>query len=321
MKKSSGNNSIYALLILTFFAVGCGFGNIKAEENAGAPPEQTKTKNESAANSNSAQTKSQTQTVSVASVVGKYHYKTYKNGEGYDNSMEITNAGKGKLYVFISGTYNHTNDGSESVRVAEGKGDTKLRGNVADSTLVDEAGKPCLATITFKANEAAVKIPASCQFDSALDGVYKRAAAKSKAAPKTHKISFAELNDVVNNIQTNKAGERLVVTGVPASSIATVSRAYPFGDKSYKNLFTFEATDAEETVARFITSKTLAQNLEHNADREPAALRVTAVIIEALGEFDVDRMSFVTKIEGLSDDGTVIWTATGEEPLRVNFKN
>jgi hypothetical protein len=90
---------------------------------------------------------------------------------------------------------------------------------------------------------------------------------------------------------------------------------------NYKNLFAFKASDQEGSAARFITSKTLAQNLEHNADREPATLRVTAVIIEALGEFDVDRMSFVTKVEGLSDDGTVVWTADGDEPKKVIFKN
>jgi hypothetical protein len=154
----------------------------------------------------------------------------------------------------------------------------------------------------------------------------KRIAAKStkkktKSALKTHTISFAELQDVVNNIAHNKAGERLVVTNVPASAIATVERGYPFGDTSYKNLFVFKASDEEGNAARFITSKTLAQNLEHNADREPATLRVTAVIIEAVGNFDVDRMSFVTKIEGLSDNGTVIWTAIGEEPIKVKFKS
>jgi hypothetical protein len=153
----------------------------------------------------------------------------------------------------------------------------------------------------------------------------KRAAAKStrkktKSILKTHKISFAELHDVIHNIAQNRAGERLVVTNVPASAIATVSRAEPFGDKSFKNLFVFKARDEEGIDVRFITSKTLAQNLEYNADREPATLRVTAVIIEAIGNLDVDRRTFVTKIEGLSDEGTVIWTAIGEEPTKVKFK-
>jgi hypothetical protein len=154
----------------------------------------------------------------------------------------------------------------------------------------------------------------------------KRAAAKltkkkTKSVLKTHKISFAELHDVVHNIAQNKAGERLVVTNVPASAITTVERGYPFGDKSYKNLFVFNARDEEGIDVRFITSKTLVQNLEYNADREPVTLRVTAVIIEAVGNFDVDRRTFVTKIEGLSDDDTVIWTAFGEEPIKVKFKS
>jgi hypothetical protein len=175
MKKLSGNRSIYALLILPFFAFGCGYGSIKAEENPQANVEQIKIEKEIAVNSNSPAMKPQTQNVSIASVVGKYNYKTYKNGEGYDNSLEITDAGEGKLDVFISGTYNYTNDGNESFHEAEGKGDATFRGNTANATLVDEAGEPCRATITFRANEATVKIPASCQFNIALDGVYKRA--------------------------------------------------------------------------------------------------------------------------------------------------
>jgi hypothetical protein len=70
MKKLSGNNSIYAVLILTFFAFGCGFRNIKADRNVDAQPEQVKKENESAANSNSSKTKSQTDT--AASIIGKY---------------------------------------------------------------------------------------------------------------------------------------------------------------------------------------------------------------------------------------------------------
>lgn len=327
MKNLLSNNALFAILILTFFAVGCRFGNIKAEENQQANAEQTKMENEFAADSNSSKTKSQTQNVSAASVVGKYNHKTYKNGEGYDNSLEITDAGKGKLYVFISGSHNYTNNGSESFHEAEGKGDATLRGNVANATLVDEAGKPCRATITFRANEAAVKIPDHCQFNIALDGVYKKGASKpavkeTNDAPEIREISFGELYDFVNDFDKHKAGERFVITDVPASKIATVSRADRFGNTSYKNLFYLEADDEEGNVANgFAASKLLVQNLEHNADRKPAAVRVTAVLIQSTGKFDVYRMSFVTKIEGLSDGDKVIWTANGEEPVKVKFKH
>jgi hypothetical protein len=310
-----------------FSGAGCNLANIEAEDKSvgsntlqiEAAPENGNKK--SAPKSGDAESKT-----TSASVAGTYEYDTDKDGGGYDNELEIKDAGNGKLYVFLSGSYIYRVGETHSFHEAEGKGDARLRGNTANATLVDEAGKPCRATITFRANEATVKIPDTCGFNIALGGVYKRAApAKSAAkkavdAPQTREILFAELYDLVNDFDKYKAGERYVVKDVPASKIAKVSRADQFGNTSYKNLFIFEAGDDEGNVANgFMTSKLLVQNLEHNAEREPAALRVTAVLIESSGKFDVYRMSFVTKIEGISDDGKVVWTATGGEPAKVKF--
>jgi hypothetical protein len=326
MKNLHRNFYIYVLLP-AFLLIGasCNLANTKAEEvaaNKSTIKLESKFNNKEQQQDSAAPAASQ---ITAASVAGTYEFDTHKEGEGYDNELEIKDAGNGKLYVFLSGSYIYRVDETQSFHEAEGKGDAQLHGNKANATLVDEEGNPCRATITFKANEATVKIPDTCRFNIALDGVYKRASAKAKEpveskSPKNGEISFTELYDLVNDFDKYKPGERFVISNVPTSKIATVSRADQFGNTSYKNLFLFEAGDDEGNVANgFMTSKLLVKNLEINAGHEPATLRVTAVLIESTGKFDVYRMSFVTKIEGFSEDGSVMWTATGEEPAKIKF--
>jgi hypothetical protein len=329
MKKSYRNIYVCGLMFLSLLSVaGCNLANIKAEE-------QTVNSNtvqlevgadhgikKSAPNSSNAEPQ-----IKSASVAGTYEYDTHKDGEGYDNELEIKDAGDGKLYVFLSGSYIYRVGETQSFHEAEGKGDAVLRGSQANVTLVDEEDKPCRATITFAKDRATVKISDTCRFNIALGGVYKRAAAKSadkktNDAPRTREITFAELYEVVNDFGKYKAGERFIINDVPASKIATVSRADQFGNTNYKNLFYLEADDEEGTVANgFLTSKLLTKNLENNAEYEPATLRVTAVLVESIGKFDVSRMSFVTKIEGISGEGEVVWTAIGDEPAKIKFKH
>jgi len=329
MKKSYRNLYIYGLIFLSLLGnAGCNLANTKAEQTNAASANvaqiEAKYNNDTAAKTDS--TDHAESQITPASVAGTYEYDTYKNGEGYDNELEIKDAGDGKLYVFLSGSYIYRIGETQSMHEAEGKGDARLRGNTANATLVDEAGKPCRATIAFNKNEATVKIPDTCQFNIALDGVYKKASSKSVEKPantttmKTREVSFGELADLVNDFDRHKAGERYVVTDVPANKIGKNSRADEFGNSSYKNLFYLQATDDEGDVANgFLTSAAMVKSLATNAEYEPATLRVTAVLIESNGKFDVYRMSFVTKIEGLNDDGSVLWTATGTEPAKVKF--
>jgi hypothetical protein len=327
MKKSHRSIYVYGFVFLSALSfAGCNLANIKAEEkSANSNVIQVAVAAENDDKKPSHDSASAASQITSASVAGTYEYDTHKDGEGFDNELEIKEAGNGKLYVFLSGSYIYRVGETQSFHEAEGKGDAQLRGNTAKATLVDEEGNPCRATINFNLNEATVKIPDTCRFNIALDGVYKRVSAKSKEpveskSPKNGEISFAELYDLVNDFDKHKLGERFVITDVPASKIATVSRADEFGNTSYKNLFIFEAGDDEGNVANgFMTSKSLVKNLEINAGHEPASLRVTAVLIESTGKFDVYRMSFVTKIEGLDENRAVTWTATGDDPTKIKF--
>ena len=335
MHKIFRNLTFYGFIFLVLLGgASCNLAEVKADKS----DVSNDTKSSASVNASEArasETKKlvtdNSEQITAQSVVGTYKYETYKNGEGYDNELEIKDAGDGKLYVFLSGSYIYQIGETQSMHEAEGKGDAQLRGSTAIARLVDEEGKNCRATITFAANQATVKIPDTCHFNIALDGVYKRKSSKTNAAEnqtgnvKTtnlREIDFDQLSDVVNDFDAHKTGERYVIVDVPAAKIGKNSRADGFGNTSYKNLFYLQSTDDDGDVANgFLTSAALVKSLDANMEYEPASLRVTAVLVESVGKFDVYRLSFVTKVEALSDDGSIMWTATGAEPAKVKFQH
>lgn len=324
MKKLYSANAIYALLILAFTAFGCSLGKIKAEEDTNKNTNQTESGFRDLENSN--QTKKDGKNIS--SVIGTYDYDTEKDGEGYDNSLEVSDAGDGKLYIFISGSYIYKIGETQSMHEAEGKGDAILKGDTANVVLVDEAGKPCRATIVFRENTANVKIAETCQFNIALDGVYKKV--NSKAESKNSKIEtkksvlpeidYEKMMDFINDFDAHKVGEEFVITNVPPAIIEKKNRADEFGNQSYKGLFYLEGVTDDDTPSySVLTSKAMIESLNRNAEYEPEVLRMTALIAESKGKFDIYRLPFVTKIEGLTNDGTLMWTAVGGKPAGLNF--
>jgi hypothetical protein len=266
--------------------------------------------------------------INAASVVGTYQYETEKDGEGYDNSLEVTDAGAGKLYISLLGSYIYKIGETQSMHEAEGKGEAILQGTKANATLVDEAGKPCRATITFAAQRAEVKIPETCQFNVALDGVYQKISAKNqtvKTKPEiqpaaTNEVKYSEVMDFINDFETRKAGEEFIITEVPPAILDRKDRADEFGNKSYKDLFYLQGVTDDDSVSySVLTSKAMIESLNQNAEYEPVTLQMSAVIVESKGKFDVYRIPFITRIEGLNNDGSILWTASGEKPAKTKF--
>ena len=322
--KIINSNALIALLISAFFAVGCGFGNIKAEES-NANTDQIES-NKTAVNANELKIKPPMN--NVLNVVGTYDYDTEKDGEGYDNSLEITDAGNGKLFVYISGSHIYNVGETQSMHEAEGKGDAILKGDMANATLVDEAGKPCRATIIFKGKTANVKIPDTCQFNIALDGVYQKADSKNKSernqpeneTTDLREISYDKMMDMINDFDAHKVGEEFVITDIPPQILDRQDRADEFGNTSYKNLFYLQGVTADDTPSySVLTSKAMIESLKQTSGSDSATLRMTAIIAESKGKFDVYRIPFVTKIEGLDEGGKAIWTAIGEKPAKIRF--
>ena len=120
------------------------------------------------------------QTMSVA---GKYVFKTYRKGKGgFDNSVEITDIGKGKIHVVFSGTYFYMAGREETFHEGSGTGDGQLKGNIASASLDGDDG-PCKLSLTFTASQVVVKSLPNCSLNVVPDGIYKKeisVAAKTK---------------------------------------------------------------------------------------------------------------------------------------------
>lgn len=137
-------------------------------------------------------------------------------------------------------------------------------------------------------------------------------------ATELREVEFDKLSDFVNDMQAHKTGAHFVITSVPVEKVKLVK---PVG-AGHKGMFYLQTGEDDSDVATsFVTTAGLVKNLRASAGVEEAAtLRVTAVLVEFLGEFDVYRSSFVTKIEGYGDDGRPLWIATGPEPLKVKMR-
>ncbi len=119
----------------------------------------------------------------TTSVAGKYVFKTYRKGKGgFDNSVEITDIGKGKIHVNFNGTYFYMAGRQETFHEGSGEGDGQLKGNIASASLDGDDG-PCKLSLTFTASQVVVKSSANCSLNVVPDGIYKKeisVAAKTK---------------------------------------------------------------------------------------------------------------------------------------------
>lgn len=110
----------------------------------------------------------------TTSVAGKYVFKTYRKGKGgFDNSVEITDIGTGKIHVNFSGTYFYMAGREETFHEGSGEGDGHLKGNIASASLDGDDG-PCKLTLTFAVSQVAVKSLTGCSLNVVPDGIYKK---------------------------------------------------------------------------------------------------------------------------------------------------
>jgi len=117
-------------------------------------------------------------------VVGKYSYKTYREGKGgFVNALEISKAPGGKYHVSFGGTYLYMAGKDETFHEGSGEGEGQLFGNTLSANLNDGAGGTCRLTITFSGNTATVKPSPNCGLNVDPAGVYqKETKAKSISA-------------------------------------------------------------------------------------------------------------------------------------------
>ncbi|MFL6337490.1 MAG: hypothetical protein ACJ754_29670 [Pyrinomonadaceae bacterium] len=260
-----------------------------------------------------------------ASYAGTYHYKTYRPGkEGYDNTLEVAEKGGGRLHVTLSGTYIYKANGEETMHEGGGEGEATLRGNIATASIKPDGGDaPCRVLIIFEGGEAGVKADSSCNFNVELDGTYRNA--KAAASPRAasldaaglRQVRFDRLADFVNDHEANKTGMRYVITSVPAEK---VKLSKPVG-AGHRGMFYLSMDENDgDAATSFVTTAELVKNLRASAAAGAATLRVTAVLVEFVGSFDAYRSSFVTKIEGYGEDGSLLWVATGAGPVKASMR-
>lgn len=259
----------------------------------------------------------------TASFAGTYHFKTARPGEeGYDNTLEVKDRGRGRLHVTLSGTYIYKANGEETMKEGGAEGEATLRGHIATASVTPDGGDaPCRVLIIFDGGEAGVKADSACSFNVQLDGTYRAANAPRESVGvgtgRQRQIRFDKLADFVNDIEKNRTGLRYVITSVPAEKVKLVR---PLG-AGRKGLFSLSFDEADgEAATLFVASAELVKNLRNSPVKEAAALRVTAALVEFAGDFDVYRSSFVTKVEGYGEDGSLLWVATGAEPVKVRLR-
>lgn len=137
------------------------------------------------------------------------------------------------------------------------------------------------------------------------------------AAAGLRQVRYDKLSDFVNDNQKNKTGTRFVITSVPAEKVKLIKPA----GAGHRGMFYLMLDENDgDTSTSFYTTAGLVKNLRASAGAAASTLRVTAVLVEFLGEFDVYRSSFVTKVEAFGEDGALLWVATGPEPVKVKLR-
>jgi hypothetical protein len=118
--------------------------------------------------------------VQTINPVGRYVYKTHREGRGgFDSSLEITSAARGKFHISFEGTYFYMAGRDETFHEGAGEGDGQLNGNILTATLSDGAQGSCRLAMTFNLNRVTVKASPNCQLNVSPEGIYKKEIAES----------------------------------------------------------------------------------------------------------------------------------------------
>ncbi|MBV9928571.1 MAG: hypothetical protein JOZ96_26380 [Acidobacteria bacterium] len=132
-------------------------------------------------------------------------------------------------------------------------------------------------------------------------------------------VQYDKLSDFVNELGSNRTGTHYVITSVPAEKVRRVT---PYDEgANRRGMFSLSSDEGDSDASTsFVTSGALVKNLRASPLKDAATLRVTATLVEFVGSCDVYRSSFVTRVEGYGEDGSLLWVATGAEPVKVRMR-
>lgn len=150
-----------------------------------------------------------------------------------------------------------------------------------------------------------------CMVFFAISASAQKSSATVKPRP-PKAITFDKLSDYVDDFHHRRAGERYIVSGVPMPSSIKYVPLY--------KMYSFQADPDGGVTTSFFTSLAAKKVFQPYLSSSTASLRITCTLLEFAGEFDVYRTSFATRIEGIDDNGEVLWTAEGAPPAKVKFR-
>ena len=130
-------------------------------------------------------------------------------------------------------------------------------------------------------------------------------AAKQQLRPTP--LTYTAFREYVNDYDKSRIGKQIVVSDVPLSADSQ--------KHEITGLFALRA-GGEDAIDVF-TSPALARRLRTHGQ---TTARISCTIIEFRGKFDISMWGFITKVEGMSADGSVLWVETGTPPTRLRYR-
>ena len=124
------------------------------------------------------------------------------------------------------------------------------------------------------------------------------------------KVQFAKLTDYVDSSKRRR-GDRLIIDDVPPVEKISYEKV--------EKMYFFQPVENGGNANDFYTSAALAKGMRPHLQSNTTSMRVTCMLIDFGEGIDVLRSPFATKIEGLDENGIVIWTATGPPPSKLKF--
>ncbi|MGH7784068.1 MAG: hypothetical protein ACREO5_09555, partial [Candidatus Binatia bacterium] len=70
----------------------------------------------------------------------------------------------------------------------------------------------------------------------------------------------------------------------------------------------------------FYTSPALAKRLRQFLQKGAYTERIYCTLVQFVGSYDVYRSPFATKVEGMDENGTLVWTAIGPPPAKLKMR-
>ncbi|PYS92471.1 MAG: hypothetical protein DMF62_00565 [Acidobacteria bacterium] len=125
-------------------------------------------------------------------------------------------------------------------------------------------------------------------------------------------IEFERLSSYVNDWDKRRDGEHLIVN--VAATIDSIQY------QKSNNLYSFQAGENTDVGSTFFSSPILGKSLRQRlSQHSEASVYVYCTLVQFVGEQDVFRAPFVTKVEGFDGHGRLVWTVVGPPPAKLKM--